>query len=388
MACSQKKGCGSAPPATSGDARSSGACCNSYPEPDDTHGAVQDYYGRVLTTSADLKTSACTASGRPHPVIQAALARVPAEVLDKFYGCGAPVPLGIAGLRVLDLGCGSGRDCYVAAALGAASVTGVDMTPAQLAVARRHAGEYAQRQGLAEGALRFVEGRIEDLEGAGVAPASADLVISNCVVNLSPDKPAVLAGAWRALAPGGEMHFSDVYADRRLDEAARADRTLWGECLAGALYLEDFRRLAAAAGFADPRALHAAPIAVRDDALAAAAGGARFASITFRLFKLAPGLLENAPEDYGQTAVYKGSVPGHEDAYALDCGCVFETGRSVRVSGNTAAILSSSWLAPHFEVSGDRSRHLGRFEESGVGWPLGNVSEDAVGAASARPCCS
>ena len=72
--------------------------------------------------------------------------------------------------------------------------------------------------GLAKGALRFIEGRIEDLGAAGVAPESADLVISNCVVNLSPDKAAVLAGAWRALAPGGEMHFADVYADRRLSE--------------------------------------------------------------------------------------------------------------------------------------------------------------------------
>ena len=88
----------------------------------------------MLSSSADLKTSACTASGRPHPAVQRALAAVPAEVLDKFYGCGAPLPLGIAGLRVLDLGCGSGRDCYAAAALGAAAVTGVDMTLTQLAV--------------------------------------------------------------------------------------------------------------------------------------------------------------------------------------------------------------------------------------------------------------
>lgn len=83
-------------------------------------------------------------------------------------------------------------------------------------------------------------------------------------------------------------------------QAARADRTLWGECLAGALYLEDFRRLAAAAGFANPRVLQTGPIAVRDAAMAAAVGGACFASVTFRLFKLAPGQLEDAPEDYGQ----------------------------------------------------------------------------------------
>lgn len=96
--------------------------------------ASQEYYGNVLSSSADLKTSACTASGKPHPAIQKALAAVPAEVLDRFYGCGAPLPLGINGLRILDLGCGSGRDCYLAAALGAAEVIGVDMTLVQLAV--------------------------------------------------------------------------------------------------------------------------------------------------------------------------------------------------------------------------------------------------------------
>jgi hypothetical protein len=78
---------------------------------------VQNYYGKVLSTSKDLKTSACTAAGRPHPLIRQALKEVPEEVKSKFYGCGAPLPLGIDGLRVLDLGSGSGRDCYVASKL-------------------------------------------------------------------------------------------------------------------------------------------------------------------------------------------------------------------------------------------------------------------------------
>ncbi len=88
-------------------------------------------------------------------------------------------------------------------------------------VARRHAGAYAQRLGLADGALHFVEGRIEALAEAGIAAGSANLVISNCVVNLSPDKRRVLAEAWRALAKGGEMHFADVYCDRRLPDSVR-----------------------------------------------------------------------------------------------------------------------------------------------------------------------
>ena len=101
-----------------------------------TYEVVQDYYGKVLATSKDLKTSACTASGRPHSQIIDIMRKVPAEVMDKFYGCGAPLPLGVDGLEVLDLGSGSGRDAYVCAALVGEQgrVTGIDMTQEQIQV--------------------------------------------------------------------------------------------------------------------------------------------------------------------------------------------------------------------------------------------------------------
>ena len=90
-------------------------CCG--PSKTPTLQSVQNYYGKVLSTTKDLKTSACTAAGRPHQLIVEALRDVPDEIKQKFYGCGAPLPLGIDGLRVLDLGSGSGRDCYVASKL-------------------------------------------------------------------------------------------------------------------------------------------------------------------------------------------------------------------------------------------------------------------------------
>jgi len=97
---------------------------------------MQDYYGKVLQSSKDLKTSACTAAGKPHPLLRQLMANIPEEVLSRFYGCGAPVPLGIPGLRVLDLGSGSGRDCYLSSALvgEAGFVIGIDMTEEQLQV--------------------------------------------------------------------------------------------------------------------------------------------------------------------------------------------------------------------------------------------------------------
>jgi SAM-dependent methyltransferase len=230
----------------------------------------------VLTTTKDLKTSACTAAGRPPPALAAVLRRVPAAVTEKFYGCGAPLPLGVDGLRVLDLGSGSGRDCYAAAALVGESgtVVGLDMTDEQLEVARAHAADFcANELGYASANMRFVKGYMEDLAAAGVGDASVDLIISkcvaafgvrtprfgpetgrrnttnpnlnpklapSCVINLSPDKPAVLREAYRALAPGGELYFSDVYADRRVPKAAQKDevgRGFWeGRGRKSALY--------------------------------------------------------------------------------------------------------------------------------------------------------
>ena len=105
-----------------------------------TYRAVEEYYGKVLSSTKDLKTSACTASGPPPPQLTAAINAVPQGVTDKFYGCGTPLPLGVEGLSMLDLGSGSGRDAYVAAGLVGpeGSVVGVDMTDEQLATAREH----------------------------------------------------------------------------------------------------------------------------------------------------------------------------------------------------------------------------------------------------------
>lgn len=192
---------------------------------------MSDYYGKVLHTSKDLKTSACTASGRPHPLIASAINRVPEAVREKFYGCGNPLPAGgLEGLNVLDLGSGSGRDCYVLANMVGESgfVTGVDMTEEQLDVARTHAEAYCLGElKYARTNMKFVKGFIENIREAGVPDDSQDLIVSNCVINLSPDKPAVIRGMYDALKVGGEAFFSDVYCDRRLPEEVRKNDVLW-----------------------------------------------------------------------------------------------------------------------------------------------------------------
>jgi len=325
----------------------------------DIKAEVQEYYGKTLKSTKDLKTNACTTSGKPHPIIQDCLRKVPTEVLEKFYGCGNPIPLGIEGLSVLDLGSGSGRDCYVAAIMVGpeGSVVGIDMTEEQLKVARKYTDQFCKSIGYKTTNMQFVQGYIEQIVKAGVQKNTIDLVISNCVVNLSPRKDLVLSECYKVLKKGGEMYFSDVYCDRRLPQHIREHEVLWGECLAGALYIEDFKRICREVGFTAPRALSTSLITVNDPELEKILGQAKFYSITYRLFKASD--LEDTEEDYGQTVVYKGSIPGTKHGYQLDDKNFFEANKTVPISGNTASILSQSWLSPHFEVSGDRSNHYG-----------------------------
>ena len=135
--------------------------------------------------------------------------------------------------------------------------------------------------------VRFLDGYIEKLDELDLQPESFDIIVSNCVINLSVDKPAVLRGAYELLKPGGELYFADVYADRRLPDSVRADPVLYGECLGGALYWNDFHTLAQKAGFTDPRLVEDRPLGVNNAKITAKLGAAKFFSATYRLWKIA-----------------------------------------------------------------------------------------------------
>jgi len=323
--------------------------------------AIQTYYGQTLKSSADLKTSACcTVTAMPRH-LRLLLADVHPEVSARFYGCGSPLPPALGGCTVLDLGCGSGRDCYVLSRLVGESgrVIGVDMTAEQLAVANAHRDWHQQRYGYAQSNVEFRLGSIEDLAALAIADNSIDVVVSNCVINLSADKPKVLAEVFRVLKPGGELYFSDVYADRRIPDALRFDPVLLGECLAGAWYWEDFRRILDSLACPDVRIVSEAPISLDDDDISAKIGMVNFRSVTVRAFKLP---LEDRCEDYGQIAVYHGDMPNYRHAFALDDHHWFETGKPLRICGNTADMLAFSRYAPYFTFMGDKTTHFGLFD--------------------------
>ena len=245
-----------------------------------TQAAVQAYYGQELTGTADLKTSACCDADAVPDWLRPLLARIHPDVLARYYGCGLVCPPLLEGCSILDLGCGTGRDVYALAQLvgPSGSVVGVDMTAEQLAVAREHLAFHAEQFGYAN--VSFLEGTIESLEALPLEPGSFDVIVSNCVLNLSTNKAAVLQGVKRLLKPGGELYFSDVYVDRRLPEAVRRDPVLYGECLGGALYWNDFLRLAKGAGFPDPRLVSDRELRITEPALAPLVGEARFYAAT------------------------------------------------------------------------------------------------------------
>jgi arsenite methyltransferase len=335
--------------------------------------AIQQYYGSTLSGSGDLKTGACCSPDAMPDYLQAWLREVPREVNDRFYGCGSPIPAAIDGATVLDLGCGTGRDAFLVSRLVGprGRVIGLDMTPQQLEVARR--GQAAHRETTGLDNLDFREGVIEDLAAAGIADASVDVVVSNCVLNLSSDKSRVLAEIFRVLKPGGELFFSDVYADRRIPAELLEDPVLRGECLSGALYPEDFRRMLERLGCADHRVLARSPVPLLDPEIEARIGMVRFESVTVRAFKLD---LEDRCEDYGQSATYRGDIAHHPHRFVLDDHHVLETSRPLAVCGNTAAMLADTRYAPHFEVT-PRRAHFGLFDCGPTPAP----------GASAAACC-
>jgi arsenite methyltransferase len=345
------------------------------------HDSLKEYYGKVLSKSSDLQTNACCCDAEAMPdTIKGILGQIHPAITERFYGCGSPIPPLLEGLTVLDLGCGTGRDVFLLSGLVGETgrVIGVDMTDEQLALARAHVGYHTDTFGYAQPNVEFRQGFIEDLAEIGIDDDSVDVVVSNCVINLSPDKQAVFREILRVLKPGGELYFSDIFADRRIPERLRQDPVLHGECLGGAMYIEDFRRLLAGLGCPDFRITSSAPVTIDNPAIEKKIGMVGFCSLTVRAFKLDD--LEDMHENYGQSAVYKGGIPGHVQSFDLDDQHRFVTGNPMSICGNTAAMLQHSRYAAHFEVRGDRSRHYGRFDSAPAG-------DSDVASASAKSCC-
>jgi SAM-dependent methyltransferase len=334
---------------------------------------LQEFYGKTLKTSADLSEKACCTldtQSRFRDVLEL----IPEAVKARHYGCGCPLPPDdLNGLTVLDLGSGAGVDAFLASYLVGPSgfVHGVDMTDEQLAVSREYAPVVAKRFGYPRPNTAFHKGFIETADD--VPDASVDLVISDCVINLSPAKEEVFRTLWRVLKPGGEFSISDIFADRRVPESIRHDPRMIAECLGGAEYEHDGFDQMKAAGFLDPRVVSRR--VVQTEAMGTPIV---FSSLTVRAQKFEEPL-DRRCEDYGQIAVYKGTLPTSPARFAYDDHHVFETGRPTPVCRNTARMLSETRLAPYFDVTRP-VHHFGLFV-------CGPTPSGASSPASAGACC-
>jgi len=290
---------------------------------------------------------------------------------------------------ILDLGSGAGRDVYALSAMvgGNGEVVGVDMTEEQLNVANEYRQYHADIFGFEAPNVSFKKGYIEQLDQLDLEPNSFDIIVSNCVINLSPDKKAVLEQCFNLLKPGGEIYFSDVYAQRRTPQHLIDDEELYGECISGALYWNDFINLSKECGFKDPRLVKSRPLAIENARLQEMLGDRRFFSATYRLFKL--DALEPQCEDYGQAVRYKGTIAHHADKFVLDEHHVIETGKMFPVCGNTYRMLADTRFAKHFDFYGTWDAHFGIFEGCGSVMPFNaNASEEnSVAEFGGGACC-
>jgi radical SAM/Cys-rich protein len=328
------------------------------------HDLVKRYYGKELKGKHNLKTNVCcTADDFPYH-IKEALFGIADEIKEKYYGCGSPIPLAIEGLKILDIGCGTGRDCYILSKLVGEDgfVYGIDMTEEQIEVANKYIDYHTERFGYKKPNVRFIHDYIENLE-RHFDEGSLDIVISNCVVNLIEDKEGVLKQIYRMLKDGGEFYFSDIYTDRRLPAHMKKDTILYGECLAGSLYWRDFERIARKVGFVDPRIISKRIIDIQNKEIQALVEEITFYSITYRLWKI--NALEDACEDFGHIAIYKGGIAESPFKFILDASHIFEKDKPERVCGNTASMLTKTRFRRYFEVIGTFNKHFGHFPNCG-----------------------
>jgi SAM-dependent methyltransferase len=208
--------------------------------PTPIHESVRQHYAAQARSSQ----SCCGSEKALYP--EELIGALPADITGFSLGCGNPITIAglLPGETVLDLGSGGGLDCFLAARQvgNAGRVIGVDMTPEMLSRARASAVRLGYEN------VEFRQGYLESLP---VEAGSVDVVISNCVINLSPDKPQVFREIFRVLKPGGRVSVSDTVTDGPLPEAVRQDMDAWGGCVAGALEVSEYTRSLVAAGFSE-----------------------------------------------------------------------------------------------------------------------------------------
>jgi arsenite methyltransferase len=261
---------------------------------------------------------------------------IPEEVLKISYGCGTPAGLKTvsAGEIVLDIGSGGGIDCFEASRLVGPSghVIGIDMTDTMLAIAQKNAPIVAANLGYATSNVEFRKGMADAIP---VVDGTVDLIISNCVINLAPDKRKVFREMFRVAKPGGRFTISDIVADQPVPQYLVHDADKWGDCLSGALTLTDYIAGMMGAGFLGIHLIKASPWQAID--------GIHFFSITLTGYKL--------PTSSSQSDVRYATLRGPFSRVVDELGTTYLRGIPQPITPDNVCLLNQVPLASHFVLS-------------------------------------
>lgn len=293
-----------------------GGCCGKPAAETPSAAGVKNFYAGAAESPQD---SLCC----PTKYDAALVAHIPEEVLSRSYGCGSPaLEAAVAPADVVvDLGCGAGIDAFIVAKLVGPQgrVVGVDATEEMVNLARQNAETVSVNLGY--DVTEFLQGRLEQVP---LEDSVADVVISNCVLNLSTDKPQAFREIFRILKPGGRFVISDAVSDKTVPEELRSDSALWNQCVSGALSHEEFVAAAREAGFEG--------VNIKNERAWKEVGGVRFYTAILEGYRAVKG---ESCVYKGQKAVYTGPLNSVTD----DAGHVYLRGVAVEVCTDTAAAL-------------------------------------------------
>jgi 7,8-dihydro-6-hydroxymethylpterin dimethyltransferase len=311
---------------------------------------VREFYGKA---AEEPQEELCC----PTKNTQEDTSHIPQEVLDRFYGCGSPTTIAkvLAGETMADLGAGAGIDCFIAAKkVGPkGKIYGIDMTDKMLKVANENRHLVAKNLGY--DIVEFRKGFLEDIP---VEDRTVDLITSNCVINLSPDKKAVFNEMWRILKDHGRIVISDIVSQEETPPYLKLNKQLWGECISGALTEDEFMAWLEQAGFYGLQTL--------SKVFWKEVEGYSFYSVTLRGYKFKK---KESCVYIGQKAIYHGPYKAITD----EEGHLFPRNEPVEVCTDTAAKLSNLPYAGQFTI-------LNADNENAASYGC-SPSEDGV------PCC-